>query len=255
MSFLPARKSRLLNRLLYLALVVYPARTSFRAVWLRSAAPPPSGDRPLILFCNHCGWWDAHMAMLVNERVLKRDGYAMAEDKQLGRYQFFRALGLFSVNRSDPRSAMRSVAYAVDLLRAKPRRMLLIMPQGRILANDIRPLGFESGIAHVIKRLGACELQPMALRYEFIGEQRPEAFVSLGPPVALDDAQARAVNAKAFTAELEGWVTDELDRLRDDVQAYRFEGFQPLVQGLPSINRLWDWVRGRRQIAQIGPGG
>lgn len=255
MRFLPARKSRLLNRLLYWTLVVVPARASFRAVWLRSAGPPPEGDQPLILFCNHCGWWDAHMAMLVNERVLKRDGYAMAEDKQLERYPFFRALGLFSVNRSDPRSAMRSVAYAVDLLRERPRRMLLIMPQGRILANDVRPLGFESGIAHVVKRLGACVLQPMALRYEFIGEQKPEAFISLGAPVALDETLARAVNAKAFTSELEDWVTAELDRLRDDVRAYRFDGFRPLMQGAPSINRVWDWVRRKRQIAQIGPGG
>lgn len=254
MSFLPARKSRLLNRLMYWALVVLPARASFRAVWLRSAGPPPEGDLPLIVFCNHCGWWDAHMVMLVNERVLKRDGYAMAEDTQLERYPFFRALGLFSVNRSDPRSAMRSVAYAVDLLRERPRRMLLIMPQGRILANDVRPLGFESGIAHVVRRLGACVLLPVALRYEFIGEQKPEALISLGAPITLDDGQARAVNAKAFTVELEGRVTAELDRLRDDVRAYRFEAFRPLAQGTPSINRWWDWVRGKRQITQIGPG-
>ena len=47
-------------------------------------------------------------------------------------------------------------------------------------------------------------------------------------------------------------LTQELDQLREDVVAYRFESFKPLVSGGWSINRLWDAVRGKGQIKQVG---
>jgi 1-acyl-sn-glycerol-3-phosphate acyltransferase len=195
--------------------------------------------------------------MMANEERWGLDGYVMVEDTQLTRYPFFRYCGCFSVNRADGRSAMQSVTYAADMLTGESERFLLIFPQGEILANDRRPLKFFSGAGHIVKKALArapeCWLYPMALRYEFIGEQRPDAFLSLGAPL-LYQATER-VDAKAITAHMEHALTRELDRLRDDVVAYRFSDFETLIEGEWSINRLWDAVRGKRQITQVGGDG
>lgn len=259
-----ARKNALLNRLIYLSLIKLPIRTSFHGIYLREAAAPPAPDSPpVILFGNHSTWWDAHLVMALNEERWHTDGYVMVEDAQLEHYRFFRRCGAFSVNPRDSRSALESLNYAVGLLTAAPRRSLLIFPQGRILANDARPLKFFKGTGHIVRRvvdqMGACALYPIALRYEFIGEQKPDGFISVGAPLIVrkgapdwsPDASGLP-DVRAVTARLEQALTDELDRLRDDVVAYRFSSFAPLIKGRRSINRLWDAVRGKGQIRRVG---
>jgi chlorobactene lauroyltransferase len=251
---LAARKNPALNWLIY-SLVMKPAlRSGFHRVHLRQAAPLPAPAAPSILFGNHSAWWDAHVPMAANEERWRADGYVMVEDTQLLRYQFFRYCGAFSVNRRDARSAMISLNYAADLLIGGPRRLLMTFPQGEILANDVRPVRFFQGTGHVVKNVlergSPCWLYPFALRYEFIGEQRPDAYLSVGPPIQLE-ASARA-NARDITRQMERTLTCELDALRDDVIAYRFAQFETLIDGAPSINRIWDTVRGRRQIQEVG---
>lgn len=258
-----ARKHPLLNRLIYIFLIKAQLRSSFHRVYLRQAAPPPGPDSPpLIMFGNHSAWWDAHLAMALNEECWHTDGYVMVEDLQLARYGFFRWCGAFSVNRRDPRSAVESMNYAVSLLTEAPRlgagpRALLIFPQGEIRANDVRPLAFYQGVGRIAsktaQRAGACALYPIALRYEFIGEQKPDAFISVAQPlVAHKEDGASALDPRQITARMEQALTEELDRLRDDIVAYRLGSFTPLLQGAWSINRIWDAVRGKKQIREVG---
>jgi 1-acyl-sn-glycerol-3-phosphate acyltransferase len=251
---LAARKNPLMNWLIYRLVMKAGLRSSFHAVRIRQAEAMPPPSAPMILFGNHSAWWDAHLPMAANEERWHAEGYVMVEDTQLERYQFFRYCGAFSVNRRDPRSAMLSLNYAVDMLTSGPRRMLLIFPQGEILANDVRPLRFQQGTGHIVKKvLGRgwpCWLYPMALRYEFIGEQKPDAFISVGPALRFE-AHAR-VEAGEVTERLQQALTAELDRLHEDVVAYRFDDFTPLISGAWSINRAWDAVRGKRQIRNVG---
>ncbi|MCS6848567.1 MAG: lysophospholipid acyltransferase family protein [Anaerolineae bacterium] len=258
-----ARKHPLLNWLIYFFLVKAQLRSSFHRIYLRQAAPPPGpGSPPLIMFGNHSAWWDAHLAMALNEECWHTDGYVMVEDIQLARYGFFRWCGAFSVNRRDPRSAVESMNYAISLLTEAPRRSagpraLLIFPQGEIRANDVRPLVFYQGAGRIAsktaQRAGACVLYPIALRYEFIGEQKPDAFISVGQPIVVRrENGAGAMDPRQITARMEQALTEELDRLHDDVVAYRLNSFTPLIQGARSINRVWDAVRGKEQIREVG---
>ncbi|MFN4293207.1 MAG: lysophospholipid acyltransferase family protein [Thermoflexales bacterium] len=260
---LTARKNPLLNRLIYAFLIKAPLKSAFHRVYLRQAAPPPGPDSPpLIMFGNHSAWWDAHLAMALNEECWRTDGYVIVEDIQLSRYGFFRWCGAFSVNRRDPRSAVESLNYAVSLLTAASRRgaaprALLIFPQGEIRANDVRPLTFYQGAGRIASKtaqqVGACALYPIALRYEFIGEQKPDAFISVAQPfVVRKEDGADALDPRRITARMERALTEELDRLRDDVVAYRLASFTPLIQGAWSINRIWDAVRGKEQIREVG---
>ena len=117
------------------------------------------------------------------------------------------------MNRQDARSALRSVAYISRLLAARRDRALAIFPQGEITPNDRRPLTMFSGMAHVAQRAGGATLWPVALRYEFRGEQRPEAFIRAGPAhYAPADSDARAL-----TAEAGARLTAACDALRDEV--------------------------------------
>ncbi len=244
------RKNPLLSRMIYALLVRPSLRGGFNRVRMRRSAPLP--DVPVIWCANHSSWWDGYLGMAANELRFKRDAYVMVEATQLARYGFFRWVGGFSVDRGDARSALDSLRYATNLLVTGPRRALLIFPQGTISANDARPLSFFAGIGHIARDIarasGACALVPLALRYEFIGEQKPEAFISAGQPL-LVDAGARP---KAVAAEAEAALTGELDQLRADVVGYRFDSFDDVLTGTLSINRLWDRVRGKTQIREVG---
>lgn len=252
---IPAQKSKLINALIYRLLVVPGLQSNFHAVHYRQAEPVATTDAPCIFVGNHSAWWDAHLPMVANETRWQANGYVMVEDTQLRRYGFFRYVGAFSVNRHDGRSAMESLNYAVEKLVEAPRRMLLIFPQGEILANDTRPLSFFSGTGRIVKKVveqrGGCDVYPMALRYEFIGEQKPDAFMSIGPTLRYRSDQ-KLLDAREVTSALETAVTHALDQLRADITGYRFDTFTPLVKGRWSINRMWDAVRGKGQIKQVG---
>jgi chlorobactene lauroyltransferase len=248
---LTARKNSVINHVLYRFLVHGAVRASFSAVHVRqpiSAVPP--ANMPVILFGNHCSWWDGYMAMLINERIFHRDGYVMVEDIQLSRYQFFRYLGAFSIDRTNRRAAYESMVYAAELLHCQDNRLLLIFPQGAIQANDRRPLGFYNGIGHIAQKAAPCQAIPVALRYEFIGEQKPEAFIRIGAPTEISGS---GTDAKTLTKHLELALSNELDHLYTDVVTRQFASYNPLVHGSWSINRLWDSVRNKQQIRHLGP--
>ena len=255
-----ARKNRMLNLLIYRGLMQSALRGRFDRVnarWSAGGSVPgvdalPGRDIPLILCANHSAWWDGHLVMALNEMLLKRDAFLMMEETQLARYPFFRAAGAFSVNRTSARSAAESVAYATQVLCAADNRLLAIFPQGEILANDVRPLRVESGVGHiaraVVRRSGVCAIVPVALCYEFIGEQAPEAFISVGAPLVLRGD----LRPKDVSAQIAAGLTRELDGLRDDVTHYRLASFTLLMRGAPGVNRVFDRLFGRALVGDVG---
>jgi len=195
---------------------------------LRVAGLPNLKDRPacvpLVLYANHSSWWDGLIAFQIGyEYGLEQ--YAMMEEQQLRRYGLFRKLGAFSVARDNPRGALRSIGYAGDLLRGTARA-LWIFPQGVTLPNDARPLNLYTGVAHIIKRVGRTYAAPVAMRYEFLDDFRPEALVRIGVPAPIG-ADAKA--AKQLTAGLTESLARTLDELRGDVVNGNLEGYEEIV--------------------------
>jgi hypothetical protein len=240
---LPARHSRAGAALIYWALVRSALWSHFARVWLRFDRPIPApAERPLIFYMNHPSWWDGYLAIVLNRMVLRDrfQSFCMMDECELRRYRFFTWLGAFSVDRRDARSAMRSVAYISRLLAERPGRALAIFPQGEITPNDRRPIQMFSGMAHVARRAGGATLWPVALRYEFRGEQRPEAFIRAGPTHYL----AADSDARSATAEAGARLTATCDALRDDVNSGRLDGYQVLLSGRPGPDKLWDAARG-----------
>lgn len=247
---LTARKTPLLEALIYRVLVRPAIRSAFQRVALWSSEPTLPRDLPILIYANHPSWWDGYMAFVLADEHWRCAGYLMMEEAQLVRYGFFRYCGVFSVDRHDPREGMRSIAYAATLLKNHPGRVLWIFPQGAITPNDRRPLTTYSGAAHIAKRAAPVRCIPMALRFEFFGEQRPEALIRLGASHIVADA----ADAKALHQELEQRLRVEVDQLREDTINGATASYRTILQGRASVNVVWDRVRaaifGRRATSR-----
>lgn len=249
----PAAHRPLAQEVIYRTLVLPALGGQFNRIWAQVDGPAPHpADGPLIIYLTHSSWWDAYMLYLISYRLLgeRLQNYIMMEEKQLRAYPFFTWCGAFSINRHDPVSAAGSVSYIADRLREQRARALWIFPQGRIVPPDRRPIVAYPGIVRVAQQAGGATLWPVALRYEFRGEQQPEAFVRAGPyhtiSAAADELQA--------TAEITARLTANADALRDDVLQQRFAQYRILLHGRQGINRLFDVMaaaaRGRRARAR-----
>jgi 1-acyl-sn-glycerol-3-phosphate acyltransferase len=245
---IPARRNWLGDRIIYWALVRWGVWSHFDRVWLKAVGPlPHPADGPLIVYLNHPSWWDGYICFLLNRLVLRDrfEGFLMMEEPELRRYRFFTWAGCFSVDRHDTRSAARSVAYIGRQLAARRRRSLYIFPQGAIAPNDRRPLAIYPGIAHIARRAGGATLWPVALRSEFRGEQRPEAFIRAGPP---HHAPAGA-DPRAVVSEVEQRLAGAADALRDEVVGDRLAEYRTLLRGRAGVNRVFDTLRGTHASA------
>jgi 1-acyl-sn-glycerol-3-phosphate acyltransferase len=195
--------------------------------------------RPVVVFANHSSWWDGLIEFYLSREVFRFDAYLIMDQEQMWRYSFFRWIGAFSVNRQSPREAVRSLQYAVELF-DRPNRLLWIYPQGVMRPNDSRPLNFEGGVAWIAQHLENPQLLPLAHRYEFLRDQRPEAFLSFGPMVSVP----AKTDPKTAARELESVLTEQLDCLRKAIAEERFDGFEVVLQGNRSTNAIYDSARG-----------
>ena len=149
------------------------------------------------------------------------------EEKQLRNLQFLRLLGAFSVVREKPRESIKSIDYAVKTLSEKKNRTLLIFPQGEILHNDIRPMRFFNGLSKIIENIGNCLICSAAIRYEFLGNYKPEIFISIGKSkkISFADKSVR----KQITRELEKNLTNNLDSLKTLVKNNSLKEFENIL--------------------------
>ena len=195
----------------------------------------PSG---VVFLANHSCWWDLFLVVHLNETI-PVDGYGMMEHFNMLRFGFFRRIGAFSVDRTDAASVRASLDYAAGLLK-RPRAGVWIFPQGRMLGNDVRPLGFQPGLRALVRKAGRVRVVPVAFRFEFWQDERPEAFVRFGEPESVEAADASAV-----VERMERRLTDELDCLKRDVTAQEATRFTTTLEGSGSISDRYANLRAR----------
>jgi 1-acyl-sn-glycerol-3-phosphate acyltransferase len=191
-----------------------------------------------LFLANHSCWWDLFLVHLLNETI-PVNGYGMMEHFNLIRFGFFRRIGAFSVDRTDPTSVRASLEYAVGLLR-RPRSGVWVFPQGKIETNEIRPLVFQPGIRALVRKAGRVRVVPVAFRYDFWQDERPEALVRFGEPTWVDRP-----DLPTLIPTFERRLTDELDALRADSIAQHADAFAPLLAGKRSISERYAKLRAR----------
>lgn len=213
-----------------------------------------TADHPLVIVANHASWWDALMPILISLDHFDHDAYGVMEERQLRRFGFFRKLGMFSIDRENPRSGLASLAYGADLLR-DTGRVLWYFPQGEVVPNDVRPIEIYRGIGRLLRMIGRSTLLPVAFRYELLDNERPDAWIRIGSPTELDLRDASGGTTAPDLEELvrEG-LTETADRLRADVLERRTEEYATILRGGRSIDEWWSDVRGNRSLHRGGRG-
>lgn len=178
---------------------------------------------PVVIYCNHSSWWDGLVAFEIS-KISKIDSYIMMEEKQLLNLQLFRKLGAFSVVRENPRKAIESIDYAANLLQEKTERAVWIFPQGKILPNDSRPFAFYNGISRIVEEVGDCYILPIAIRYEFFGEWKPEVLVKIGK-----SEQPNFKKNKGFKENLAKGLETLLDEIKLDIVNENMEHYRNIL--------------------------
>jgi chlorobactene lauroyltransferase len=199
---------------------------------------------PVVFYFNHSYWWDGFWSQLLTEAYFNQNLYIMIEHRQLVRYQFFRRLGAFSIVRENPREALASIRYAAEKLSepSAKQNALWIFPQGVIEHIDHRPIQFFNGTAKIIEqvleRAPKLYLCSAVTRIDYMGEQKPELFISFHAPKLLTQKTMPA--AKLLTAEMEQETDAHLNELKSKILTRKLDGFETLIEGAPSINRQVD---------------
>jgi len=191
---------------------------------------------PTILFANHPNWWDGFIAYYLTSKLWKSDDYLMMDIEQLQKYKAFRFLGVFSIDRTSAAETLKAINYAVSLLK-NTNRYLWIFPQGKMEVQDCRPIEFLNGITKIAEKTVSVNLLPVAFRYEFIMEQRPEVFIKIGTPdVFKNEHEIR----KDLAVYLREKLVTELDKLKDLVINNNFQDFKTVFHGRESRNKTID---------------
>ncbi len=183
---------------------------------------------PTIMYAPHSNWWDGIVGYHVCNRIFGKEIRLMVEE--LNRFPLLRRGGAFSVNKKSPQASMAALNYAVDVLE-NPNNILYIFPQGIINPPNFRPIVFQTGLAYiaqkVIKKYGAVNLQPIAVNYFFLRDNRPEVLIELGKPILLRDVK---LDRKELTSFLGKNLEELCDSQFDDIRHARFKGYKTLFQ-------------------------
>ena len=242
---LEARKHRVLERL-YAAYGRRILRRAFARIWV-GGAEWPGGSAPSIGIVNHSAWWDPVLALFLSHDLFRRDGYGIMQGAQLERYPFFRRIGCFGVTENTLADARLVSEYAARVLDAGEGRTLWLFPQGDLLPARA-PLRFRSGTARLAHTSPGLPIVPVAVRYEFRGEQRPECVIRVGPATTAAPGERTA----ALTRRLEELLRDELAALDADLAASDLAGYRTALGGRASVSALYERSFGRLARARRG---
>jgi 1-acyl-sn-glycerol-3-phosphate acyltransferase len=217
---LPPRKNPLVQ-LWFNRYCRYALRKHFHRVQLYGDVPFDPRISTLYLV-NHCSFWDPIVMNYLIHHHRCQPAFCMSDQVQVQKHPFFRQVGAFSVDRTNPRDGLRAIRFAADLLNANPCAVV-IFPQGKIEPAEARPLRFERGFEKLIDFAPSVNIITVALRYEFWMNQRPELLIDLSqPPDRTADASAAHMTRRLTMLALAG-------------QTYR-EGSRLLLQGRKAIN-------------------
>ena len=221
----PADRAARLYRRVGSQLVRRTLRRSFRRVAWVGPLPDLPADRPVVIYANHHHFYDGHLLWYFIESTLDRRGMTWMEDWDA--FPFFGPLGAEPFPADDPRRRAATVRRTVERMRAEPRTMLFLFPEGRLHAPEEGILPFpEESFARFDRILPDEKFWwPVATHVTWRGESLPTALLSGGQPHTRADG-------------------DEADRLRACWTALRERAVEPsltVLDGRKSPQESWNF--------------
>ncbi|MEM7158856.1 MAG: lysophospholipid acyltransferase family protein [Myxococcota bacterium] len=178
---------------------------------------------PTLVVSNHSSWWDPMFVLVLTDRIVPAEFYAMMEAKNLRRLPFFAKVGGFGVDRDSRRDGARAIEYAGSLL-DRPGRLVWIFPQGQERPLHERPLSFFGGAARVAQRNPQATVVPVALSYHHGATREPEAYISIGAELPVTKSAAAGTRAQVQA------VTEQLERIEHERCEPGTQGFEPCFE-------------------------
>lgn len=192
------------------------------------AVPSVPDDCAVLLLPNHSTWWDGFFPYLANEQLFQRPFFIMMLEHRLREFWFFRKLGAFSINQDSPKAIAESLDFTASLLgnhadmqgskramrvQTKPP-IVVFFAQGEIRAWHARPLGYTRGVEWLMKKCREpLVILPLAMRCEFLGEEKPAVFLLFGAPQRVEPLNRAAVPSAATLEEQQESLLAELECL------------------------------------------
>jgi 1-acyl-sn-glycerol-3-phosphate acyltransferase len=175
-------------------------RRRFRKTDIRVHYKPSRGART-IYYLNHHSWWDALIPILLNQRYFGQRARGMMLEAQLRRFPMFRKVGVFSIRKGDPASALRSLRYSLESL-SKPNNGIYIFPEGEICSFRVDGWAFEPGLAWLVQKsirslstqpakpiqtLQPIQIVPIGIYTHCMWGSKPDLTITVGNPLTIPD--------------------------------------------------------------------
>lgn len=220
---------------------------NFDAVRLcRGGEPPADTPGPVLVYSNHPSWWDPiHFILLARLAMPGRRMFGPFDAEALKQYGFFTRIGAFGIDLDSRRGAADFLKTSRAIL-AADGTSLWITAQGEFADPRRRPVQLRPGLAHLVRRLDAGVVIPLAVEYPFWNERRPEALSSFGEPIRLG---AGDDDVDGWNARLESALEQAMDQLADASQSRDPQRFRTLVLGRTGVGGIYDaWRRVKARI-------
>jgi 1-acyl-sn-glycerol-3-phosphate acyltransferase len=209
----------------------------------RSGIPPPYTGRPLVLYTNHPSWWDPALFILTTEKLLPgRPAIGPMDSAELGRYGFFRRMGVFGID-SSARGAATFLRVSRKAL-ADPKTVMWVTAEGKFTDPRLRPITLRAGIAHLPRHVRDALFIPVAMEYSFWNESRPEALLRVGKPV---EPPAKP-GVDAWKDALERALEENVDALAAESMTRDASLFVSLLHGTAGVGGIYDAYRRMRAL-------
>lgn len=157
-------------------------RRAFRRVAWVGDVPELPPDVPVVLYANHHGFFDAHLAWIAVSRLYGRPTLTwMAE---WDRFPFFGAVGAQPFPPDDPRRRAATLRRTARHFRdVRPPPVLVYFPEGHLHAPEEGILPFDAQrFARLSHLLPGTLWWPVALHVTWRGEALPTALLAGGEP-------------------------------------------------------------------------
>lgn len=191
-----------------------------------------------ILYGTHTCFYDGQTVYYFCKKVFDSNFYMMIQE--LYRMPSLSKLGAFSVEKDSPYEAIKSINYAAGLLRDK-EAVLWLFPQGRVMPPEHKPLKFESGLSYICNKIKNVNVIPVAVKYTFVRQEKPEIFVEIGKPVIIENG---VQNKKELTECLENNLTYLAENQNYNVSQGNYDSYDYVYKNKIALyRRLEDYLK------------
>jgi|GEM_PF-3193173 len=180
-------------------------------------------DYANLFYGYHGCWWDGPLGIYLCRKLYKSNFYMMIKD--LYRFPVLSRIGGFSIEKDSLHGKLKAVNYTVKLLQ-NPENTVWIFPQGRLYPNDYRPIKFESGIYHICNKIKRVNLIPVAYKYAFLQNEKPDIFVEIGKPKIIEK---EIEDRREFLENLQKDFEKLLDNQRKEVLDEKLNGYKCIL--------------------------